>query len=474
MSEISFTVEDIGPGCWAVNDGGRTAAYVTSQGYIDWLLKSPLDDGPRLTSLKKETHLSYTLGLKLLLFPPHLCEKIVGKKYEIMDGGARLRLSAVSRSKDGNFEAYTEAVLSADEMRARYFWTCRSCIACTADEPVNISGVEYNNIYPGKCGRCFMFAPDKEFDRTLITDRDGAVWEFPHQHLMHYGGKLEALRFAEGSVAGFFGREKASPVVEVLKASHEPFWGICDMYYDLHCMARIPAPVEPGRKIEFEYLIKYLSDKDSAALKAKARRIPVTEEDRERHDYPRLALGMNSFMCAVDIGGADDSSGFRQKPPHKVWDREAGHRTKGSLRLWNDKGDALVWSAEPPTQIPAKKLLKIKALVKTEGAEGRGLFIRLRYHTFVWHPTPHVEWTKTLESKPVNGSTGCWLPITVPSLEVPEEDFDYLLWFDVVLEGKGTAWVTDVDIDLQDAPIRKAAESVPNFASAGGRIPSGP
>jgi len=102
---VSFTVEDIGSGCWAINDAGRSVAYVTSQGYVDWLLKSPLEDGPRLTALRKETHLCYTLGLKLLLFPPHPCEALVEKRWELLDGGRRLRLTGISRAEEGRFEA---------------------------------------------------------------------------------------------------------------------------------------------------------------------------------------------------------------------------------------------------------------------------------------------------------------------------------------------------------------------------------
>jgi hypothetical protein len=75
------------------------------------------------------------------------------------------------------------------------------------------------------------------------------------------------------------------------------------------------------------------------------------------------------------------------------------------------------------------------------------MFIRIRYHTFVWHPEPHVEWVRTLESRPVTG-TRDWTRVTVPELEVPEEEFDYLIWFDVVLDGKGTGWLSDIDIDL--------------------------
>ena len=455
---VSFTIEDIGTGCWAINDAGRTVAYVTSQGYVDWLLKSPLQDGPRLKALRKETHLCHTLGLKLLLFPPHLCETLLDKRWELLDGGRRLRLTGASRSQDGNFEATTEAVLSADSSGARYFWTCRSAIVCRAPAPVTLAGVEFNNIYPGKTGRCFMFAADKEYDRTLMVDRDDVAWEFPHQHMLHYSHKIDTLHFAEGTLAGFFGKEAGSPVVVVTRSSLTPNWAICDMYYDLHCQALTPEPILPGQRLEFEYTIKYLSDAESKTLKERARRIPITDVDRACHDYPRLELGLNGFLSAVDVGAADDASGFRQSPPHKVWDREAGHATKGSLRLWNDIPAVIVWSAEPPSQVPASKILRINARVKTEGVEGKGVSIRLRYHTFVWHPTPHVEWARTLQSEPVSGTTDGWVPITVPPLEVPEEEFDYLIWFDVVLDGKGTAWVTDVDVDLQDAPVKPEHE----------------
>lgn len=97
--DVSFSVHDIGPGCWAIDDAGRTVAYVASQGYVDWLLKSPLEDGPRLGALRKETHLCCTLGLKLLLFPPSLCAMLLDKRWEILDSGRRISLSGTSRSE---------------------------------------------------------------------------------------------------------------------------------------------------------------------------------------------------------------------------------------------------------------------------------------------------------------------------------------------------------------------------------------
>ncbi len=83
----------------------------------------------------------------------------------------------------------------------------------------------------------------------------------------------------------------------------------------------------------------------------------------------------------------------------------------------------------------------------------------VRYHTFVWYPTPHVEWVKTLCSRAVTGTSDGWVRLVVPKLEVPEEHFDYLLWIDVVLEGKGRGWLTDIDVDLVHVRSPVHAES---------------
>ena len=102
--------------------------------------------------------------------------------------------------------------------------------------------------------------------------------------------------------------------------------------------------------------------------------------------------------------------------------------------------------------IPPETTLRVTAMVKTEGAEGRGIFVRARYFTFVWHPEPHCDWVRELESKPVSGTTAGWVKIELPELRVPADDFDFLVNFDVILEGVGVGWVTDVEIDLQPCP----------------------
>ena len=452
MREPSFEVVDVGGNCYTVNDRGRTVALVTSQGYIDWLLRSPMQDGPLIESIVKETHLSYTLGLKMLLISPQLTEKLTSFSYRLEENGQRLVLIGRSESDDGSFVSDHTATLHSDEQGARYEWSFETAVTCTASQPVERSWVEYNNIYPGKAGRCALFAPSKEYTCTLLVDRDGVIWQFPHQHLLHYSHKIGQLNFEVGTMAGFFGEPTGSPVVIVQDSTMEPDWAICDMYYDLHCGARPHGPFEPGQEEHFRYVVKYLSAPESDGCLARSRPIPIAEDDWATHTYPRLELGMNSFSQPVGIDRPDDASGFRPSPPTMVWDREVGHSEKGSLRITAKRPQETVWSASPPSQIPCQNKLHITGMVKTQNVEGKGMFIRVRYHTFVWHPEPHVEWPVTLESPAVSGTTAGWVRVTVPELHVPKEEFDYLVCIDVILDGKGTAWLTDVDIDLEPAP----------------------
>jgi hypothetical protein len=62
-----------------------------------------------------------------------------------------------------------------------------------------------------------------------------------------------------------------------------------------------------------------------------------------------------------------------------------------------------------------------------------------------------VEWTETLESSPVSSTTNGWVQVIVPPLRVPEEHFDYQVQIDVVLDGSGVAWLTDVNVDLDSS-----------------------
>lgn len=462
MPQPQFELASIGDNCYVVNDRGRTVAIVTSQGYIDWLLVSPLQDGQLLTSIRKETHLSYTLGLKLLLTCPQVSPSgrgtdLTGLSHRVEADGARLVLVGDSKSDDGLFTVRTEATLSTDERHSRYQWRVHHVLTYRGTTPVYIGGMEFNNVYPGKVGRCMLFAPDKEYSDTLMVDSAGTVWRFPHQHIMHYSRKINELKFAVGTMGGFFTSSAGSPVVIVEESTGTPTWAICDMYYDLHCQALFERQLQPGEQLVYSFVTKYLNRAESDAYLGLARPIPVTETDFKEHDRPRFELGLNTFESPVAIDACDDASGFRQAPPHKVWDRTQGHKSRGSLRLMGEAPGELVWTAEPPTQIPGSTTLNIRAMVKTHGVAGQGVFIRVRYHTFVWHPHPHVEWVQDLVSKPVAGTTG-WVKIEVPPLTVPEEHFDYLVQLDVVLDGQGVAWVTDVEIDLQPtAPAPPAA-----------------
>ena len=448
-----FDVVAVGNNCYTINERDRTVALVSSPGYINWLLPSPANDGPLFTEIRKETHLSHVLGFKLLLITPTPATQLKTFSYQLAEEGARVVLTGYAETADGLFSSTTTAVLSADSIMERYQWELETTIRCTTAEPVELSIIEFNNVYPTNTGRCMLHAPHKEYESTLLVDKDGVVWRFPHQHSMHYNPKIFDLHFAPGTLGGFFGdpAPRGCPVVEVQESTLEPLWGICDMYYDLHCLAWVREPVAPDTSWRFKYRIEYLDQLKADHLLVSSRPIPVTLEDWERHDYPRLELGMNAFTTAANIIRMDDACCFRPRPPQLVWDLATGHRAKGALRLRNSTAQETAWVAEPPTEIPAETTLNITAMVKTDSVVGKGVFVRVRYLTYVWHPTPHNEWPFTLESDPVNDTGGGWVKITVPPLAVPGEHFDYLVILEVVLDGTGVAWVTDVDINLQYA-----------------------
>ena len=457
MSTPQFEFVSIGNDCYLINDGGRTVAIVTSQGFIDWLLTSPMQEGPLLTSIRKETHLSYTLGFKMQLNVLHIDPVAPSgtqfqKVEHRIEPNGDLVLTANCSARDGLFTSRTVARLGTDDLRSRYQWSFETVLRYEGAEPLELTTIEFNNVYPSFAGRCMLFEPQKQFQSTLMTDRDGVVWQFPHQHTMHYSGKISQLHFANGTMGGFFNEAAGNPVVIVEESTFEPTWAICDMYYDLHCIAKVNRAVRPGEEMKYFFQVKYLGRAESEKLMAAARPVEVLPEDQAAYAFPRLELGFNHFDEAIAIDRPDDASCFRIAPPQKVWDREVGHRRRGSLRITNETDTETVWSAEPPTLIPPETTLRISGMVKTEDVEGRGIFVRVRYHTFVWHPEPHVDWVRELESKPVAGTTAGWMKIEVPELHVPADDFDFLLWIDVVMDGKGVGWLTDVEIDLQPCP----------------------
>ncbi len=455
MPTPHLTIAPLNLDCFAINDGNRTVALVSPQGYIDWLLASPDDDGPLLREVYCEPHLCHVMGLKLLLHLPHLTEVMTDLQSEILDGGRQVRLVGRSRAADGAWEGVHQALLAVNPESNRFEWALTTQLTCTAAQPVDRQWIEFNNIYPGGTGRCMLFAPQKRFSFTLMVDREGVPWHFPHQHTLHYQHKIAALDFAPGTLAGFF-EEELNPVVIVDQATLPPDWAICDMYYDLHCGARVNAPVLPGTEHHWRYRVKYLDRREAAPLIRQARYVPIAAADYRQHHFPRLALGRNDLKKVVAIDDVEDASAFRTDPPTKVWDRQTGPKGAGALRLTNEQPQETVWSACPPTQIPAASRFQLTALAKTDNVQGKGIFLRVRYHRFRWHPQPHVDWLRTLESEPVAGSSD-WRRIQTPILAVPADALDSLVWIDVVLDGQGVAWLADLGVDLQgvyeDAPF---------------------
>jgi len=442
-----------------INDNGRTVALITKHGYVDWLLISPLQDGPLVDTIHKDTHLSYVIGLKFILTCPYInTETRLGThltkfSYDVEEGGKSVTLVGEGSKPNSPFTSRTEARLYTTDCGSRYEWELWTSILNNSPEPQAVSEIEYNNVYPALAYRGILHRDKKEFDCTLVQDEGGIIWEFPHQHSLHYGQKTEKLRFSTASWAGFFGSTNSCPVVVVKKSDLPLHWEICDMYYDLHCCARAPYIFAPKGKITFSYQIKYLSPSESRAWAKDTRKIPIDDDDKSVHDYPRFDFGLNRFDRGVHIDLPDEACCYRPSPPEKVWDRETGHRTKGSLRL-TGQGEPIVWSSEPPFHAINGTRLKITGLAKVKDVSGKGFFIRLHYYHFCWEPQPGFQPIKTLESQPLTGTINKWIPISLPELVVPHGEVeDGMLGLEVVLEGNGIGWLTDVEIQMDCAPI---------------------
>lgn len=329
----SFKIRKIEPEAIAIDDTFGTVAFITRQGYGDWISAIPGDPKPRIEFLEKETHLGLIRGLKFNLHCPHLAEELhEPPKAELIDGG--VCVSASSRDACGNFQATHRGILSINPATGRYEWDFDTAVRYVGKTPARLplDRIEFNNICPNGAWRCFLMPGEKRFDCTLVTDLQDKVWEFPHQHCLHYGEKFDRLRFGNRSLAGFFG-EDLNPVVEVRESPLELTWGICDMFFDLHCLARTLGPVAPGTEWVWKYAIKYLDRRESEPFLGISQRIPLAFSDFESAAAPRVDIGMNDFSRPARIDRSEDVSWFRPAPPARRWDPKGG-KTAGALSLY--------------------------------------------------------------------------------------------------------------------------------------------
>ncbi|MFZ2655165.1 MAG: hypothetical protein WAX69_09605 [Victivallales bacterium] len=445
-----FVVRKISPEALAIDDSSGTLAFITRQGYVDWLTPGPGKVKERINCLEKETHLSLVKGLKMNLHCPHLTDAVQGKpSAEVVEGG--VKVSATSRSADGNFEACYRALLSVNNRTGRYEWNFETVLRHVGKQQAKLHRdiIEFNNILPDGAFRGFLMPGRKKFDCTLMTDSMGMVWEFPHQHKMHYGVKLDQLRFSSRSMAGFF-NEELNPVVEVTESPMELSWGICDMFYDLHCCARVPGPVVPGTIWKWKYVVKYLDRHESSPLLDAARRIPVGFEDFERYAAPRVELGRNNFTLPARIDRPEDVSWFLPDPgAGKTWEHCGGENGNGALVIKNTNLLENAWRIDLCPQIPAGAKVKVSVKIMTKGVSGgKGAFLRLRRAVWLWHPEPGQIFDGIAESRPVSGDTDAWMETGPIEISSPSLHGDELLWIELVLDGKGEARFGVMNIEL--------------------------
>lgn len=453
-----FQVNAVNNGGYVINDRGRTVALISKHGYVDWLLRTPHEAGELITHIPKETHLSYVRGLKFNLEVPYLRDqqtrigtRIESISFTLGECNEELWISAQGRREDGRFRSLTKAHLSLSSDGLRYEWRLSTTISHLGDTPHTLSEIEYNNILPGQAYRGILHLGEKEFSRTLCEDAEGVVWEFPHQHAYHYGRKLRPLTFGKRSWAGFFDSQAGCPVVTVMESDLPLHWGICDMYYDLHCAAAPPHTFSPGEEVRFDYKISYLLPDEAAALSRHTQRVAFTEAEICENASPRVELGLNRFDECIQIREADDACFFRQAAPARVWEKASGPDQRSALRL-TGTGERLSWGTEPPFHAINGTTLLVSARVQLDGVTGHGFFLRLSYYHYVWDSPAGFQPLTTLESPPLTGSTNGWEIVILPPLEIPAGPVeDGMLKLDLIIEGCGVVRITDIDLKLTGA-----------------------
>jgi hypothetical protein len=460
--KMAFSVREINLGCSAIDDGeGRTVAFVTPQGWVDWLLRQPDQPGGRLDSIDKETHLGNVRGMKFNLHVQQPTTKLIGvPAIQVAGQGHKVIVSAQSASPDGGLRADYRAELGLSDVTGRYEWSLVSRMENTTRAPLNLPWMEYNNILPADTGGRFLCERRKQFDRCLIEDKSGVIWDMPHQHVLDYwligrpGQKKIPLQFrgAVGNWGGFFG-EAFNPVVTVDFCEGEPCWGICDAYYDFHCCMRPFAALAPGEAWNWRYRIHWLDAVQAKPLQEKARRIPVSEADWRDRSGARLGLGFNDFRKSVQLDGVDEGSAFIPDGRERFWEKSGGPDDHGIVKLVSKHDGERVWPAAVigPTQVPPSSRLRISGKMRVEGAGY--LFFRLRPHVFQWQPEPHVDWLPVICSEPIGDTVGRWVEFTVPEFVRTPQERDTELGIELVMNGPGTGSMSGLDVVLDDVAV---------------------
>jgi len=459
---MKFSLRTINLDCVAIDgQAGNTVALVTRQGWVDWLLREPGQPGERVTAIDKETHLGNVRGLKFNLVIQHpFTVALEPPQVTLAEDGCKVVLFCRSAPADRSFLGEHRAELVLSTKTGRYEWHHHTRLERTASEPLRIFYIEYNNILPANTGGRFLCERTKKFDRCLLQDRDGVIWEFPHQHVLDSwligrpGQERLPMpqRGGPGCWGGFFG-EAFNPIVTLDTSDGEPCWGVCDAYYDFHCCTRQPDPLPPGKSWNWRYRIHYLSAAEAKPLLANVRRLPVSEADWKARGGARFGLGFNDFRGPARLDGFDEASAFIPDGRNLFWNRSGGPDGNGVVKMVATGPGELIWQAavRNPTQMPAASRLRIRGKMRVEGA-GR-MFFRLRPHIFDWRPQPRVDWLPVVCSRPLGDTGGGWVDFEVPAFERTVAQVDTELEIELVFEGAGTGCMSSLDVILE--PLEK-------------------
>ena len=451
----AFSISIVSPEYIVIEDDRATIARIgRSTGTVDWL-QVKVGEGSKRAVPAQEPHLMNIEGYKFELLPPSVANKgYAAFRLNPNDLSCKLEhgqpvLRACYRDVDGEFEISSEAVCRVNVATQRYEWEIRYTL--TVLKPFHSPSIEFNNIYPGNCGRGMLFAGSKRYDCTVVQDTDQVYWSFPHQHRFHSKECFPGLTFGVSGFACFLGPRSPDEylAIDVLHSDMPISWGVCNLLYDHHCCVHVgDRELQPGDVLTYRCRVYTLDETQAGEIAGTKQPVPVPAETVAARQYPRFDVGMNTFTEPIRLSEPDEAFCFYPQPPQRVWDTAERYGGSNSLRLENDGDGRLEWMPYSPAALPDGCRVKFAAMVKTEFDSDGDAFLEVAVGHWSVALNREVMMT-TRRSFPLIG-THDWTRVEIDDLRLPAHWCDCSLHVRLAMSGQGRAWFANVLLEAEE------------------------
>ena len=290
---------------------------------------------------------------------------------------------------------------------------------------------EYANILTRGLSECRD--DRKRFQKCIWARKDGKfcyMYQNPLSLMQWFEPKWKDM--PTGGFVGWVAERDMNPFLEIVKSTPVEF-ATCDEWYDQHVIGKAPTRKSADGYYHISATYRLLSLPLPVAKELEdAARTMLPVDDRGGMMGFRQGV-VNDFETTVPAGTLYNGSLWRGSGKLA---KRVGHSGKQSLRI---KGGGL---AEPilggaPIGLETGKRYRFSAWVRTRGATGKGVRLRLDEVIWSWEDIRATYFSKALKGDKdwtrleLEFEPEAWNPIAKPGL---------------VVEGDGTAWFDDVEL----------------------------